>query len=55
MGAFEGEMGIPRTFRVLAPEGPFRIAVYGTAPYGAGKRDFVTRSILLTGVKPPPK
>jgi len=55
MGAFEGEMGVPRTFRVIAPEGPFRVAIYGTAPYGAGKRDFVARSILMTGVKPPAK
>jgi len=53
MGAFEGDMGVPRTFRVAAPEGPFRIAVYGTAPHGDGKRDFVTRSILLTGAKAP--
>jgi uncharacterized lipoprotein YddW (UPF0748 family) len=52
MGAFEGQMGVPRTLRLLAPEGPFRIAVYGTAPSGTGMRDFVTRSVLLTGVKP---
>ena len=55
LGAFEGEMGLPSTFRAFAPEGPFRIAVYGTAPLAGGKRDFVSRSVLLTGVRPAPE
>ena len=55
LGAFEGEMGVTSTFRVTAPEGPFRIAIHGTAPWGDGKRDFVTRSVLLIGVKVQPK
>lgn len=49
LGAFEGEMGAPREYRLRAPEGPFRIAVYGTEETKAGRREFVTRSVLLKG------
>jgi uncharacterized lipoprotein YddW (UPF0748 family) len=49
LGAFEGEMGVMRTLRAAAPEGPFRVAVYGAVVTGDQRREFVTRSVLLTG------
>ena len=56
VGAFEGGSGVTRTLRFPALEGPFRVAVYGTVATSADqKREFVTRSILLTGIKPEAK
>ena len=52
LGAFEGEPGVTRTLRLVAPEGPFRVAIYGSVSTGGvKKRDFVARAVLLTGVK----
>jgi uncharacterized lipoprotein YddW (UPF0748 family) len=55
LGAFDGEMGVPRTFRVVVPEGPFRIAVYGAVVTGDRRLEFVARSILLTGTAEQPR
>jgi uncharacterized lipoprotein YddW (UPF0748 family) len=49
LAAFDGEPGTRRTLRFAAPEGPFRIAVYGTVTTGERKREFVARSLLLVG------
>jgi len=51
LAAFEGQPGTARTLRLPAPEGPFRVAVYGSVTAGEEKRAFVARSIQLVGAK----
>lgn len=51
LGAFGGEYGVGRRLRFPAPEGPFRIAIYGE--FAAPERpphEFVVRSPLLLGL-----
>ena len=51
LGAFDADYGLERTFRFPAPQGPFRLAIYGAAARpGADTRGFVLRSPLLTGM-----
>ena len=51
LGAFDTDARFARTLRFPAPEGPFRVAIYGTVKAGAKERDFVARSLLLVGVQ----
>jgi len=52
LGAFDADLGIKRALRFLAPQGPFRIAVYGEIGEPTGKKhEFVVRSPLLVGVE----
>ena len=52
MGAFSGEARCTGTLTFATPAGPFRVAIYGTEVQPDGKaRDFVVRSVLLTGVE----
>jgi hypothetical protein len=51
LGTFGSDSRVERTVRFLAPEGAFRIAVYGETQAGGGApQGFVVRSPLLTGV-----
>jgi uncharacterized lipoprotein YddW (UPF0748 family)/putative sterol carrier protein len=52
LGVFDADFGIKRSLRFLAPEGPFRVAVYGAASEGGErKQDFVVRAPLLVGIQ----
>jgi len=60
LGAFTADWQYERKLPLAAPSGPFRIAIYGTERLGESRRDFVIRSLLLTGVEakeagPPPQ
>jgi len=51
LSAFDSDLPVTRDLRLLAPEGPFRLAVYGSLSLADGERhDFVVRSPLLTGM-----
>ena len=51
LGAFDGGPGVKRVFRLVPPEGRFRIAVYGQQREGDGpERAFVARGPLLEGI-----
>jgi hypothetical protein len=49
LGAFDTDARFERTLRLPAPEGPFRIAVYGSATTQGRPRGFVVRGPLLVG------
>ncbi|HUU53695.1 MAG TPA: SCP2 sterol-binding domain-containing protein, partial [Armatimonadota bacterium] len=49
LGPFDTAYQFSRTLGFPAPEGAFRIAIYGTLRNAAGARDFVVRSPLLVG------
>jgi len=51
LGAFDTDARLLRRARFPAPQGPFRIAIYGTEKTGARQQDFVCRSPLLIGAK----
>jgi len=51
LGTFGSDSRVERTVRFLAPEGAFRIAIYGETQVGGGApQGFVVRAALLTGV-----
>ncbi|MBN1458167.1 MAG: family 10 glycosylhydrolase, partial [Armatimonadetes bacterium] len=50
VGAFDSSYQFARTLKFSAPQGPFRVAVYGTLTTGAVVKDFVVRSPLLEGL-----
>ena len=50
LGPFDTAYQFSRTLGFPAPEGAFRIAIYGTLKTPTGARDFVVRSPLLVGV-----
>ena len=49
LGAFDTDSQFERTLRFPAPQGPFRIAVYGSVKSGSETRDYVARGPLLVG------
>jgi uncharacterized lipoprotein YddW (UPF0748 family) len=49
LSAFETDYQFSRPLRLLVPDGPFRIAVYGTAKTPGAERPFVVRGPLLLG------
>jgi uncharacterized lipoprotein YddW (UPF0748 family) len=51
LGAFTADWQYLKQLTFTAPEGPFRLAVYGTEQVGEGEREFVFRGILLNGVE----
>lgn len=51
LGAFTAEWQYLKQLTFTVPEGPFRLAVYGTEQLGESQREFVFRSLLLTGVE----
>jgi hypothetical protein len=51
LGAFDTEWRFERKLTFSAPEGPFRLAIYGAVNGPKGKRDFVVRAPLMVGVK----
>lgn len=50
LGAFDTDYRFARKLSFTAPEGPFRLAIYGAVTSPKGKRDFVVRAPLLVGV-----
>jgi len=50
LGAFDSEWRFERKLSFTAPEGPFRLAIYGAVTGPRGKRDFVVRAPLMVGV-----
>jgi hypothetical protein len=52
LGAFDTEWRFERKLSFTAPEGPFRLAIYGAVTGPKGKREFVVRAPLMVGVKP---
>ena len=57
LGGFDGDRQFVQTLSFPVPEGPFRIAVYGSEKREGDRepREFVTRSPLLVGVKETPE
>jgi uncharacterized lipoprotein YddW (UPF0748 family) len=54
LGSFDADLGVRRSLRLRAPDGPFRLAVYGAVSELDGNRhDFVVRAPLLVGIEPP--
>jgi len=54
LGLFDADFGVQRSLRFLAPERPFRVAVYGAiSETGEKKQDFVARAPLLVGITDP--
>lgn len=51
LGAFDTEWRFERKLGFTAPEGPFRLAIYGAVTGAKGKREFVVRAPLKVGVK----
>ena len=51
LGAFTADWQYVKKLALIAPAGPFRIAVYGTEQVGESAREFVVRSELFTGVE----
>jgi uncharacterized lipoprotein YddW (UPF0748 family) len=51
LGAFDSTWKFERKLRFAAPEGPFRVAIYGTVSTTNGRSDFVVRTPLVAGVK----
>ena len=50
IGAFDTEYRFQRKLTLTAPEGRFRVAIYGNIKGPRGKRDFVARSPLMMGL-----
>jgi len=51
LSAFDSDLPVTRDLQLLAPQGPFRVAVYGSLSLAGGERhNFVVRSPLLTGM-----
>ncbi len=50
LGAFDTEYRFERKLNFAAPEGPFRLAIYGAVKSPDGKRDFVARAPLMVGM-----
>ncbi|MFB3881799.1 MAG: glycoside hydrolase family 10 protein [Armatimonadota bacterium] len=50
LGAFDSEWRFERKLTFTAPEGPFRLTVYGAVTDPKGKREFVVRAPLRVGV-----
>ncbi len=51
VGRFDTEWRFERKLTIVAPEGPFRVAIYGAVSGPGGKREFVLRTRLMVGVK----
>ncbi len=50
LGAFNTEYRFDRKTSFTAPQGPFRLAIYGSVKSPNGKREFVVRAPLMVGV-----
>jgi uncharacterized lipoprotein YddW (UPF0748 family) len=50
LGPFDTEYHFERKLSFTAPEGPFRVAIYGAVKGPGGKRDFVVRAPLMVGL-----
>jgi len=51
LGAFDTDSQFDRMLSFPAPNGPFRVAVYGSVTAGSETRDYVVRGPLLVGVE----
>jgi hypothetical protein len=51
LGVFDTDARFERQLRFTAPEGPFRIAIYGSTRTGSETEGFVVRGPLLVGMR----